>query len=353
MKKFLAGLMAVSLMGSVNFAAMAEETNGQNDTAAVVETVANADENALEVKQETSEEKKDETAEEKAEGENAENSNDAAENAGTGVVNNAEEVKEEAVAATAEAATTALTPEVTAAAETAEYDIKPLTPEEITAIYLQMELSVAVNDAKIAFPDAKPFIDENSRTLIPLRAIGDALNLKVEWNEAARTASFTRGGKSVIFTIDNEEYEIIENGQSQKEKMDTKAIISEERTYAPVRYLAEAFGYSVGWNNDQKTVTITGEIPPMDVPEVTNEAAPEVKPEENAGVTENKASEEKPAEETQKETETPNTEEKPAENTEVKEEKPAENAEVKEQQPAEVKPNEDRPLTLEEIMRSW
>ena len=38
----------------------------------------------------------------------------------------------------------------------------------------------------------------------------------------------------------------------------TAAIIRDDRTYAPIRYLAEYFGYIVGWDAATRTVTITG-----------------------------------------------------------------------------------------------
>jgi hypothetical protein len=38
--------------------------------------------------------------------------------------------------------------------------------------------------------------------------------------------------------------------------MDTAAVIKNSRTYAPVRYLAEAAGYSVDWDSTAKTVVI-------------------------------------------------------------------------------------------------
>ena len=41
-------------------------------------------------------------------------------------------------------------------------------------------------------------------------------------------------------------------------EVDTAAAIVSDRTYAPVRYLAEYFGYEVGWDQAAQTVIITG-----------------------------------------------------------------------------------------------
>ncbi|HOA98329.1 MAG TPA: stalk domain-containing protein, partial [Acetivibrio saccincola] len=43
-------------------------------------------------------------------------------------------------------------------------------------------VSVTVDGKKVVFPDAKPFIDENGRTLIPVRFVTEDLGATVEWN---------------------------------------------------------------------------------------------------------------------------------------------------------------------------
>ena len=42
--------------------------------------------------------------------------------------------------------------------------------------------------------------------------------------------------------------------------MDTAAVIIEGRTYAPIRYLAEFFGFHVDWDGATRTVFITGSL---------------------------------------------------------------------------------------------
>ena len=116
-------------------------------------------------------------------------------------------------------------------------------------------ISVTVNGAAVPFTDAAPFIDENDRTMVPLRAVGDAMGLDVNWDGNAREASFTNGRKTIYFPIDSSAARTSDGGTVQ---MDTAAVIVNERTYAPIRYLAEYFGYTVGWDAATKTVSVTG-----------------------------------------------------------------------------------------------
>jgi hypothetical protein len=114
-------------------------------------------------------------------------------------------------------------------------------------------VSVTVGGKAVAFTDAIPFIDENSRTLVPLRAVGDAMGLTVGWDGAAREASFTDGTKTIYFPIGSNE---ARTSDGRTITMDTTAVIKGGRTFAPIRALAEYFGHTVDWNPATRTVII-------------------------------------------------------------------------------------------------
>ena len=124
----------------------------------------------------------------------------------------------------------------------------PATPNTSTGTF------VTVDGKDVTWTDAEPFIDANSRTMVPLRAVADAMGLTVSWDAANREASFSNGSKTIYFPID---IVIARTSDGGSITMDTAAVITGDRTYAPVRYLAEFFGYTVGWNADTKTVVIS------------------------------------------------------------------------------------------------
>ena len=123
-------------------------------------------------------------------------------------------------------------------------------------------INITVNGKYIQYTDAAPFIDKNNRTLCPLRVVGDALGMDVEWENENRQAIFTRDSLKVVFTIDSNNYRVMKEDASGNftvfgnKTMDTEAMIKNSRTYAPVRYLAEAAGYKVDWDNSTRTVMI-------------------------------------------------------------------------------------------------
>lgn len=141
---------------------------------------------------------------------------------------------------------------------------------------VELPLRVVVNGNKIEFPDAQPYIDENGRTQTPARFIGEALGVKVTWDGKEQKAEFEKENNKLVLYIGKQEYTL--NGQ--KMYMDTAAVLKEDRTFVPARYVAEAFGASVRWDGAIKTVyvemnstaTNTGEkvVAGMVVPKGTN-----------------------------------------------------------------------------------
>jgi len=127
------------------------------------------------------------------------------------------------------------------------------------------DVSVTVDGKKVVFPDAKPFIDENGRTLIPVRFVTEDLGATVEWNAQDREVYITKDGVNIMIRIGQEM--ILVNGKPKA--MDTKAIIRDDRTYVPIRYVAEELGATVRWDAATRTVIITtvgGSLDPTPTP---------------------------------------------------------------------------------------
>ncbi|HBV99529.1 MAG: hypothetical protein JL50_13495 [Peptococcaceae bacterium BICA1-7] len=113
------------------------------------------------------------------------------------------------------------------------------------------QVVVLVDRIPVKF-DSAPYIDANSRLMVPLRAISEALGADVRWDEKSRTVTISRSGRTAVFRIDSV-YATI-NGQHKT--MDTCPVIRKERTMVPVRYVGEYLGAEVDWDHDTRTVSI-------------------------------------------------------------------------------------------------
>lgn len=137
-------------------------------------------------------------------------------------------------------------------------------------------VQVIVNGQAVIFPDQQPFINQDNRTLVPVRAPMEAAGASVSWNDETRQVTVAKGDKTAVFTIGSRVYTV--NGKAMQ--MDTTAQIVGNRTVFPIRFVAEAIGLAVGWNAQTNTVAITSTTTPetqpgtTPVPENTNPLPP-------------------------------------------------------------------------------
>ena len=93
----------------------------------------------------------------------------------------------------------------------------------------------------------------NERTLVPIRAIIEAMGGTVEWNGDTQTASLTYGDDEIRLTIDSATAYLNDTANT----LDTAPAIINERTMLPIRFIAESFRFSVDWNENEQLITIT------------------------------------------------------------------------------------------------
>jgi len=109
--------------------------------------------------------------------------------------------------------------------------------------------------------DSPPVI-KNSRTLLPIRAVAEALGAQVSWNEAERKVTITSTGTRIEMWIGkNLAYT---NGKHVPIDPQNKNVVPEiinGRTMVPVRFVAESLGATVSWNERTKTITIVKSLP--------------------------------------------------------------------------------------------
>ncbi len=112
-------------------------------------------------------------------------------------------------------------------------------------------IKVLLNGKRIIF-DQQPIID-NGRTLVPLRAIFEAMNATVSWDDKTKTVTAQKGDIAVVMVIGNNT--MTKNGNQIL--LDVPPQIFNGRTLVPARAVAESFGAKVDWDANTRTVIIT------------------------------------------------------------------------------------------------
>jgi len=111
-------------------------------------------------------------------------------------------------------------------------------------------IKVILNGSQIQF-DQPPIID-NGRTLVPIRAIVEAMGASVNWDAGSQTATIVKGTQTVKMQIGNAS---MTNNNTQT-RLDVPPKIVGGRTLIPVRAISEAFGAKVVWDTAENAVYI-------------------------------------------------------------------------------------------------
>ena len=120
----------------------------------------------------------------------------------------------------------------------------------------QMILTIGEKAAKVfgktKSNDVAPVI-KNSRTMLPARFVAENLGAKVSWDEEKGLVTVTGKDVTILLTIDSDKATV--NGKEVS--LDSPAFIENDRTYTPVRFIAEALGAKVEWLEKEQKVIIT------------------------------------------------------------------------------------------------
>jgi len=93
---------------------------------------------------------------------------------------------------------------------------------------------------------------ENSRTLVPIRAIIESFGGSVGWDNDTRSVTLKMGEDTIILIIDSTTAYL----NDDEVLLDVAPAIINERTMLPLRFIAESFNLGVAWDGDTKTVSV-------------------------------------------------------------------------------------------------
>ncbi len=118
------------------------------------------------------------------------------------------------------------------------------------AVYAETPITVNIDSVPVSFDVAPRII--GGRTMVPVRAIFEALGAKVEWEPSTQTVTAEKGIKMISMVIGKKEIAV----GDKYILMDAAPMIVENRTLIPARYAAEVFDNTVKWTAETRTVDI-------------------------------------------------------------------------------------------------
>jgi hypothetical protein len=111
-------------------------------------------------------------------------------------------------------------------------------------------VAVVVNGNRMQFD--QPPIEQAGRVFVPLRGIFEQLGATVVYQNG--TINATGNGRNISLQIGSTNATV--NGQTQI--LDSPPFVQGSRTLVPLRFVAQALGANVDWNNSTSTVYIHG-----------------------------------------------------------------------------------------------
>lgn len=116
-------------------------------------------------------------------------------------------------------------------------------------------ITVRLDGEIVVFDAVQPMLIDN-RTMVPMRKLFEAMGAEVSWDDETATARGVKGDTTVEITIGSRV--LYKNGVPQE--IDVPAQLVKNRTLVPVRFISEAFGAEVLWDEELLTVFITTEV---------------------------------------------------------------------------------------------
>ncbi len=107
------------------------------------------------------------------------------------------------------------------------------------------EIIISYNDSDLYIPRefGQIFINSDDRTMVPVRFISESLGHSVSWEQSSRTIGID---DRIQLQIGSDQ--ALVDGDSRQ--IDTKAILVDERTMVPLRFISETLGYHIDFETN-------------------------------------------------------------------------------------------------------
>jgi hypothetical protein len=120
-------------------------------------------------------------------------------------------------------------------------------------------VTVLLDDLPVAFP-IPPFLDGDT-TMVPLRALSEALGFRIVWKGEAGPIGCVKGDVDIAVRLG--EREVTVNGRPAP--MPRPAYLKGDTTVVPLRFFSETLGFDVLWDSDTNTANVRSTKSPLEV----------------------------------------------------------------------------------------
>lgn len=116
-------------------------------------------------------------------------------------------------------------------------------------------LSIWVDGKQVQFGDRSPIV-VNDTTLVPVRMLLEKLSFSIGWNKESKvvTATSTNPKNEAVISLQVDHDTAFVNNKPQKLTVAPQMV--GQTTYVPLRFIVEATGYAIEWNETERIISI-------------------------------------------------------------------------------------------------
>ena len=140
---------------------------------------------------------------------------------------------------------------------TSDHKIEAIFEKNEIVIILQIGKTIFTVNGVTQNLDSPPII-KNGRTLLPIRAIVEALGGTVSWDPSSKKVTVSLGSNTIELWIGKPTAKV--NGTDTPIDSSNSKVVPEiinSRTMLPLRFVAESLGCQVQWDGTTQTITVT------------------------------------------------------------------------------------------------
>jgi hypothetical protein len=124
-------------------------------------------------------------------------------------------------------------------------------PVHVRSADSPLAIKVRLNGDLVSYVGTTPVM-EGSRILVPLRGLFERMGITLSWDPANRIVTALGQGKTIVLPLGQVNAKV--NGQVVT--LDQPAMIIDNATFVPLRFISESLGAKVDWLDAERIVDI-------------------------------------------------------------------------------------------------
>lgn len=126
------------------------------------------------------------------------------------------------------------------------------------------DIKIYLNGSQLSLSSGTSAELISNKVMIPIRVVSEKLGYSVSWEQKTKTVTIIQD-KKVIKMVVGQKTAMVDGSEIS---LDTAPIIKQGTTLVPIRFVAEAMGMKVSWNNQTKSVYIVSQNSGSDLTQV-------------------------------------------------------------------------------------